>query len=187
MSGSIYYLPAAIDGEKDRNDSTSPTQVKPRAFGPQPSGTIPRSRKRPPHALTRPAHIPIVPRADAPERIGAVAQLGERDVRNVEARGSIPLSSTIPTPDRRTKSTISLNSACHRGGRFSTAFSTTGACPALTTWSGLVRRRLGWPPRRTARERQERPRAPSAPPPRTPQPGPDRRRWRGKRCPGPRR
>jgi hypothetical protein len=25
---------------------------------------------------------------------GAVAQLGERDVRNVEARGSIPLSST---------------------------------------------------------------------------------------------
>ncbi len=26
---------------------------------------------------------------------GAVAQLGERDVRNVEARGSIPLSSTI--------------------------------------------------------------------------------------------
>ena len=29
---------------------------------------------------------------------GAVAQLGERDVRNVEARGSIPLSSTTP-PD----------------------------------------------------------------------------------------
>ncbi len=26
---------------------------------------------------------------------GAVAQLGERDVRNVEARGSIPLSSTV--------------------------------------------------------------------------------------------
>lgn len=26
--------------------------------------------------------------------IGAVAQLGERNVRNVEARGSIPLSST---------------------------------------------------------------------------------------------
>jgi hypothetical protein len=26
---------------------------------------------------------------------GAVAQLGERDVRNVEARGSIPLSSTF--------------------------------------------------------------------------------------------
>jgi hypothetical protein len=25
--------------------------------------------------------------------LGAVAQLGERDVRNVEARGSIPLSS----------------------------------------------------------------------------------------------
>ena len=27
---------------------------------------------------------------------GAVAQLGERDVRNVEVRGSIPLGSTIP-------------------------------------------------------------------------------------------
>ena len=27
--------------------------------------------------------------------LGAVAQLGERDVRNVEARGSIPLSSNI--------------------------------------------------------------------------------------------
>jgi hypothetical protein len=26
---------------------------------------------------------------------GAVAQLGERDVRNVEVRGSIPLGSTI--------------------------------------------------------------------------------------------
>lgn len=28
---------------------------------------------------------------------GAVAQLGERDVRNVEASGSIPLGSTNPT------------------------------------------------------------------------------------------
>ena len=27
---------------------------------------------------------------------GAVAQLGERDVRNVEVRGSIPLGSTKP-------------------------------------------------------------------------------------------
>lgn len=30
-----------------------------------------------------------------PIGFGAVAQLGERDVRNVEARGSIPLCSTI--------------------------------------------------------------------------------------------
>ncbi len=29
------------------------------------------------------------------EMPGAVAQLGERDVRNVEVRGSIPLGSTI--------------------------------------------------------------------------------------------
>jgi hypothetical protein len=29
------------------------------------------------------------------EYVGAVAQLGERDVRNVEVRGSIPLGSTI--------------------------------------------------------------------------------------------
>jgi hypothetical protein len=35
--------------------------------------------------------ITIVPRATAN---GAVAQLGERDVRNVEVRGSIPLCST---------------------------------------------------------------------------------------------
>ena len=28
--------------------------------------------------------------------VGAVAQLGERYVRNVEVRGSIPLGSTIP-------------------------------------------------------------------------------------------
>ena len=31
-------------------------------------------------------------------RYGAVAQLGERDVRNVEVRGSTPLGSTIPHP-----------------------------------------------------------------------------------------
>ena len=31
------------------------------------------------------------------ERIGAVAQLGERSVRNAEVRGSIPLGSTYET------------------------------------------------------------------------------------------
>src|SRR5438445_12511761 len=44
------------------------------------------------HALTASSAITIVPRAGAN---GAVAQLGERDVRNVEVRGSIPLCSTI--------------------------------------------------------------------------------------------
>ena len=33
-------------------------------------------------------------RSHSPRRVGAVAQLGERDVRNVEVRGSIPLGST---------------------------------------------------------------------------------------------
>jgi hypothetical protein len=41
--------------------------------------------------LTASSAITIVPRAGAN---GAVAQLGERDVRNVEVRGSIPLCST---------------------------------------------------------------------------------------------
>ena len=33
-------------------------------------------------------------------KVGDVAQLGERDVRNVEARGSIPLISTKGQPNK---------------------------------------------------------------------------------------
>src|ERR1051325_7871374 len=44
---------------------------------------------------------------DAPQRLmiathGAVAQLGERRVRNAKVRGSIPLGSTIPHPECET-------------------------------------------------------------------------------------
>ncbi len=39
---------------------------------------------------------PFWPEHCPPPRDGAVAQLGERLVRNEEVRGSIPLSSTIP-------------------------------------------------------------------------------------------
>ena len=41
--------------------------------------------------------IPIHSRSQG----GAVAQLGERDVRNVEVRGSIPLGSTTPLSGKK--------------------------------------------------------------------------------------
>ena len=44
----------------------------------------------------------LAPRGTLPKRYGAVAQLVERDNRTVEARGSIPLSSTaVITPCRK--------------------------------------------------------------------------------------
>src|ERR1700754_4152145 len=57
---------------------------------------VPKSLKFSP--LDGPAPPPYNP----PLRFGAVAQLGERLVRNEEASGSIPLSSTILLDGRRT-------------------------------------------------------------------------------------
>jgi hypothetical protein len=93
MSGRIFDLPTAIDCGEDRSDSTASTQVKQCAAWP-PDLTIFRSIAA---RLDRPFPDTHSPAADPSERIGAVAQLGERDVRNVEARGSIPLSSTTST------------------------------------------------------------------------------------------
>ena len=53
-------------------------------------GIIRRPRKSAPGLTGGQAATHIPPACDA----GAVAQLGERDVRNVEVRGSIPLGST---------------------------------------------------------------------------------------------
>ena len=53
-------------------------------------GTIQLPRKSAPGLTGNQAATHIPPACDA----GAVAQLGERDVRNVEVRGSIPLGST---------------------------------------------------------------------------------------------
>ncbi len=55
---------------------------------------------------------------------GAVAQLGERDVRNVEARGSIPLSSTIHFMRAgwgRDRDASGIRSSPHQGSKKSPA------------------------------------------------------------------
>ena len=41
-------------------------------------------------------------------KIGAVAQLGERHVRNVEVRGSIPLGSTINIDHKHNASSLAI-------------------------------------------------------------------------------
>src|SRR6185295_2471260 len=46
-----------------------------------------------------------------PVPVGAVAQLGERRVRNAEVRGSIPLCSTDMTGDLRIDRTVSASSS----------------------------------------------------------------------------
>lgn len=68
-------------------------------------------------------------KATLPPIVGAVAQLGERCVRNAEVRGSIPLGSTLVGIAAVQKSAISESVTCRGVVRGCVVVSWPQACP----------------------------------------------------------
>src|ERR1700733_1925841 len=95
---------------------------------------------------------PALPGAAGCDRFGAVAQLGERLVRNEEASGSIPLSSTISCPGMGSEPKLSFP-ASHPGPRHLARAFVPLACPL----DMLARLRRAGPHPRDSAVRRARP------------------------------